>query len=248
MDLGSGASWWGGLSPGSMNDVVPCCVVTLPCRTQWDRENSMTGDTSTAVEMGNNSLLDAGFVADLRRQMLKFATLQLSDAHAAEDAVQEALIGAMKNVQSFGGRSALKTWVFAILRNKIADILRQRQRMIPVSSLFNDDDEEGDKRIETLFDTKGFWLASERPVAWGNPEQSMNDKHFWRVFETCLEHLPPKQARVFMMREFIELDSEEICKSLGLSVSNLHVILHRARLKLRECLENNWFVEGECPC
>ena len=207
----------------------------------------MTGDVNAAMKRDENPLLDAGFLEDLRRQMVKFATLQLADAHAAEDAVQEALIGAMKNVFSFGGRSALKTWVFAILRNKIADILRQRQRMVPVSSLF-DDDEDGDKSIDALFDAKGFWHASERPAAWSNPEQSMNDTHFWRVFEACLEHLPPKQARVFMMREFIELESEEICESLQLSVSNLHVILHRARVKLRECLENNWFVEGECQC
>ena len=51
-----------------------------------------------------------------------------------------------------------------------------------------------------------------------------------------------------MMREFVELETEEICESLGLSVSNLHVILHRARLRLRECMENNWFIEGECAC
>lgn len=207
----------------------------------------MTGSANEGTEQRINPLLDVGFIEDLRRQMVKFATLQLSDTHLAEDAVQEALIGAMKNVRSFGGRSALKTWVFAILKNKIADILRQKQRMVPVSSLFADDEDE-DKGMESLFDAKGFWQASERPADWSNPEQSLRDGHFWRVFEACLEHLPPKQARVFMMREFIELDTDEICESLELTVTNLNVMLHRARLKLRECLENNWFVEGECSC
>lgn len=202
-------------------------------------------------EVGNseqeNILLDSKFVEALRVQMLKFATLQLSDPHLAEDAVQEALVGAMKNVSSFGGRSALKTWVFAILKNKIADTLRQKQRMVFVSSLFSDEEEE-DKGIEALFNGKGFWHVHERPANWTDPEQSLHNGEFWRVFEACLEGLPPKQARIFMMREFVELETEEICESLGLSVSNLHVILHRARLRLRECMENNWFIEGECAC
>ncbi len=202
-------------------------------------------------EVGNseqeNILLDSKFVEALSVQMLKFATLQLSDPHLAEDAVQEALVGAMKNVSSFGGRSALKTWVFAILKNKIADTLRQKQRMVFVSSLFSDEEEE-DKGIEALFNGKGFWHVHERPANWTDPEQSLHNGEFWRVFEACLEGLPPKQARIFMMREFVELETEEICESLGLSVSNLHVILHRARLRLRECMENNWFIEGECAC
>ena len=118
-------------------------------------------------EVGNseqeNILLDSKFVEALRVQMLKFATLQLSDPHLAEDAVQEALVGAMKNVSSFGGRSALKTWVFAILKNKIADTLRQKQRMVFVSSLFSDEEEE-DKGIEALFNGKGFWSMNVPPI------------------------------------------------------------------------------------
>lgn len=195
----------------------------------------------------NASLLfDKEFLDNLRRQMLKFATLQLSDAHLAEDAVQEALIGALKNANAFGGRAALKTWVFAILKNKIADVLRQKQRLIDASSLLHEDEEDED--FSALFDKKGFWLADERPVAWGNPEESLREVQFWRVFEACLENLPGNQARVFMMREFVELDSHEICATVGITVSNLNVMLHRARLRLRECLENHWFTEGEQPC
>lgn len=200
-----------------------------------------------ASEPQSALLLDSVFIEELRRQMLKFATLQLSDAHLAEDAVQEALMGAMKNVRSFGGRSALKTWVFAILKNKIADILRQRQRIVPMTSLLRDDEEE-EGELSALFNQKGFWHAEERPVAWNHPEQCMEDSQFWRVFQACLEGLPPRQGRIFMMREFIGLDTDEICKTLDISVNNLNVILHRARLRLRECLENNWFTDGECAC
>ncbi|MGZ8257030.1 MAG: RNA polymerase factor sigma-70 [Gallionella sp.] len=193
-----------------------------------------------------NLLADGEFLEDLRRQMIRFATLQLSDSHQAEDAVQEALIGALKNVASFGGRAALKTWVFAILKNKIADILRYKQRTVTIGSLVNDQDEEAD--LSELFDHKGFWQPDERPVAWGNPEASLREGQFWQVFEACLDGLPPKQARVFMMREFIELDADEICASVQLTTSNLHVLLHRARLRLRECIENKWYLEGEKKC
>ena len=195
----------------------------------------------------NTSLLsDTEFLESLRRQMHKFATLQLSDSHLAEDAVQEALIGALKNAKSFAGRAALKTWVFAILKNKIADTLRQKQRLAEASSLMHDDEEDED--FSELFDKKGFWQADERPAVWGNPEASMQEGDFWRVFEACLENLPGHQARVFMMREFIELDSDEICSTVGITVSNLNVMLHRSRIRLRECLENQWFMKGEQPC
>jgi RNA polymerase sigma-70 factor (TIGR02943 family) len=205
----------------------------------------MTNETSLNDQSDQNSdvLTDGIFLEEIRRQMIRFANLQLGDSHQAEDAVQEALIGAMKNARSFGGRAALKTWIFAILKNKIADILRQKQRTVNIGSLQSEGDEDED--LAELFDRKGFWQANERPIAWGNPEASLREGQFWKVFEACLDKLPPKQARVFMMREFIELDADEICAVAELTTSNLHVLLHRSRLRLRECIENNWYLEGE---
>lgn len=205
----------------------------------------MTADQNQHGNTGkqDNALADAAFLDDIRRQMIRFATLQLGDEHLAEDAVQEALIGALKNADSFGGRAALKTWVFAILKNKIADTLRQKQKLVYAGSLLGEEDDEQD--LSELFDRKGYWQADERPVAWGNPEASLREGQFWRVFETCLDGLPPKLVRVFMMREFVELDADEICAELDLTVSNLHVMLHRSRLRLRECIENRWYLEGE---
>jgi RNA polymerase sigma-70 factor (TIGR02943 family) len=211
-----------------------------------NHEEAVPLSTGAPVLEYTSLLSDTEFLEALRRQMLKFATLQLSDPHLAEDAVQEALIGALRNAKSFGGRAALKTWVFAILKNKIADVLRQKQRLIDASSLMHEDEEDED--FSALFDKKGFWQTDERPVAWGNPEESFREGQFWRVFEACLENLPGKQARVFMMREFVELDSHEICATVGITVSNLNVMLHRARIRLRECLENRWFLEGEQSC
>lgn len=195
-------------------------------------KNNQTEDTE-------NHLNDPVFLEELRRQMHKFATLQLRDESLAEDAVQEALIGALKNAQSFGRRAALKTWVFSILKNKIADILRKGKRVVEASRLLRDNEDE--ENLEILFDNKGFWQEDERPVTWSQPMESVKNAHFWRVFETCLSGLPENQARLYMMREFIELDSTEICEMLQISTSNLHVMLYRARLRLRECLENRWY-------
>lgn len=199
-------------------------------------------DTDAGATSDAN-LTDPVFLKELRGQMLKFATLQLRDEALAEDAVQEALMGALKNTQSFGRRAALKTWVFAILKNKIADVLRKGQRMVEASQLLRDSEDE--ENLDQLFKTNGFWQAHERPVAWSQPMESVKSDHFWRVFETCLSGLPENQARLFMMREFLELDSTEICETLEITTSNLHVMLYRARLRLRECLENHWFNEGE---
>lgn len=184
-------------------------------------------------------LNDNSFLNDLRHQMMAFASLQLGDTTWAEDAVQEALVGALRNAQSFSGKSALKTWVFAILKNKIADILRQKRRLIDASSLLRETEE--DENFLTLFDSKGSWNEQDRPLKWEDPEASFENAQFWKVFETCLENLPPRQARVFMMREFVELETEEICQATGITANHLFVMLHRARLRIRECLENKWF-------
>lgn len=185
---------------------------------------------------------DPEFVNDIRQQMLKFAHMQLRDEHLAEDAVQDALVGAFKSAKSFQGRSAFKTWIFAILKNKIADILRKRQRLIETSSLLSEADD--DENASPLFDERGHWHQESKPVVWTDPEASFEEQQFWKVFETCLDRLPAKQARAFMMREFIGLDTSEICTEMVISVSNLHVTLHRARLQLQRCLQLNW-LEGE---
>jgi RNA polymerase sigma-70 factor (ECF subfamily) len=206
-----------------------------------EQVKALMGDA--AAFEGASMLADAEFLEDLRRQMHKFATSQLSDSHLAEDAVQEALMGALKNVKSFAGRAALRTWVFAILKNKIADVLRQKQRSIKVNRLLGEEAEEDS--LAQRFDAQGYWQKGKRPSIWANPEGCMQEGQFWHVFETCLNNLPGSQARVFMMREFIELDSHEICATVGITVSNLNVMLFRARVRLRECLEKRWFVDGE---
>lgn len=190
------------------------------------------------------TLADPRFLAGIREEMRRFAMHQLRNREEAEDAVQEALVGALKNADSFGGRAALRTWVFAILRNKLADIQRQRQRQhVPTAPEAIDEAlDQGDN--PGLFDRRGLWLETQRPSRWDHPEKDLHDRQFLAVFDHCLNRLPPQQGRVFMMREVLELDTDEICAELGLTAGNVHVILHRARLGLRSCLEHNWINPG----
>lgn len=194
---------------------------------------------SPASQPGSIQGISAEALLSLRADMLRFAELQLRNKEVAEDLVQESIEAALRKSSSFAGQSTLKTWVFAILRNRIIDYLRTAKRTVPMSSLV-DDDEDWQERLETLFNERGAWRDGPRPVAWPNPEESMQKRQFWVAFETCLDHLPPATGQVFMMREFLGFESGEICTQLGITTSNCHVILHRARLKLRGCMDTGW--------
>lgn len=186
-------------------------------------------------------------IAAIRGDMLRFARLQLRDAATAEDAVQEALLAALAKPEAFAGRSELKTWVFGILKNKIVDIIRQQARSTNVSALAAEE-ESLDQTFETLFKANAHWTPASRPRDWGDPQAALRQQHFWDVFEVCLNHLPENTARVFMMREFLDFETPEVCQELGITVTNCNVILHRARNALRVCLERGWFTPGVATC
>lgn len=206
----------------------------------------MTSAVASDHEEIGEQLHNPAFLQDLRQQMIKFAFLQLSSLPQAEDVVQEALTSAFQHLDSFKGRAAFKTWVFAILKNKIIDVIRQKSRLVAMTELFKD--EESELSIDELFDASGHWHKYEAPQAWQNPEEMMEQADFWIIFEACLNHLPAKYAQVFMLREVIELSSNEICSKLELSISNFNVLMYRSRTRLRECLENKWLLKEDCSC
>ncbi len=172
-----------------------------------------------------------------RSYLLRVARLQLRDPALAEDVVQDTLAAALAARAGFTGKSTVKTWLTGILKHKIVDAIRRKQRDPVAASTL---DEDGDlEDFEGLFRENGAWQSA--PSDWGDPEQSLARQELMSIVDFCLEKLPPKTARVFMMREVLELTSEEICKELAISANNLWVILYRARMSLRECLELNGF-------
>lgn len=172
----------------------------------------------------------------MRPALLRFALLQLRNRSQAEDAVQDALLAMLEKPDQFGGRSSLRTYVTGILKYKIIDTLRAAGREMPIEA---GDEQPEDDVIDALFRADGH--THTMPIQWGDPEQALAQKDFFRVLEICLENLPAKTARIFMMREWLELETDEICKELGISTSNAWVLLYRARVRLRECLDLRWF-------
>ena len=168
--------------------------------------------------------------------LFRFAFLQLRNKAQAEDAVQEALLAVLEHPDRFAGRSSFRTFVTGILKFKIIDILRlsEKEKQLP----YDDDSNESDI-IDSLFTANGH--CREVACVWSEPDTALEQKDFFRVLEMCLEKLPAKTARVFMMHECLGFGTEEICKELNLSTSNLWVLLFRARLRLRECLDLHWF-------
>lgn len=174
---------------------------------------------------------------DCHPYLLRFARLQLRNDSWAEDAVSETVLAALAKPQAFANRSQLKTWLVGILKHKVIDALRHHRR--EVSGLSTIEDEDADPLEYLDFKIDGHFVQA--PADWGNPEQQISSRQFFEVLDACANKLPATQGRLFLMREWLELSSEEICKELNLTPTNLYVQLHRARLRLRECLELNWF-------
>jgi len=171
-----------------------------------------------------------------RSYLLRVAVLQLRDNDLAEDVVQDTLLAALQGASGFSGRSSLKTWLTGILKHKIVDAIRRKERD-PVRASLEEESQIED--FDALFDESGHW--ENPPADWGDPEQALSQQQFLDIMQFCLEKLPPNTGRVFMMREVMELDSDEICKELSITSTNLWVILYRARIALRQCLEQHWF-------
>jgi len=180
------------------------------------------------------------FRAQLEQQrpyLLRFAALQLRDANAAEDAVQETLLAALAGEAKFAGRSNLRTWLTGILKHKIIDSIRRSTREPTV-----DADLDNTSEFDSLFVPDGHWKSA--PRTWEEPHGALEQKQFLGVLEECLSRLPQKTARVFMMREHMGLETDEICKELGITPTHCWVLLYRARMALRLCLDERWFGSG----
>ncbi|MDZ7851108.1 MAG: sigma-70 family RNA polymerase sigma factor [Halomonas sp.] len=177
----------------------------------------------------------------VRPRLVSFALMHLRDRSQAEDAVQEAMMSAIEKNESFAGRSGYETWVFGILKYKILDTMRVQKRHGRWQPL---EDEDDDDAIDRQFQQNGRWLESARPSSWGEPEATFENEHFWQVFDACMIALPDNAARVFSLRELMGLSTEDICRELDIKENNCWVILHRARLRLRACIEKGW-LKGE---
>lgn len=190
---------------------------------------------SSKREQNSNPSDPANWVDLYGDFLFRNALLRLRDPFLAEDVVQETLLSALQNRQSFEGRSTERTWLMGILKHKIIDYFRKAGREMNV-----DHDESPENIGEGDFKENGRWKTG--PAPWTQDSSAVFEQNeFWEVLRRCLSELPSRQANAFMLKELEELNSKEICKVCNISATNLWVVLHRARYRLRQCLEINWF-------
>jgi RNA polymerase sigma-70 factor, ECF subfamily len=171
--------------------------------------------------------------------LFRYAYLRTRDRLAAEDLVQETLLAALRTHAGFAGKSAERTWLIGILKHKLADHWRKRARDVPLENVPSGEDP--DDVLQRLFDASNREHWRVKPSSWVDPDAALQDRQFWQVLGSCIAGLPPAQAQAFSLCEIDGLDGTEACKVLGVAPTNLWVMLHRARLRLRQCLETNWF-------
>ncbi len=162
-----------------------------------------------------------------------YTVVRVTDTGIAEDIVQDTFLSAWKNRASYKGDASEKNWLFSILKNKIIDYYRKNARSI-VNTARED-------IPEANFNEAEHWTKDTSPKDWGiDYTETIETKEFYTVLQSCKNKLQKKQQAVFSMKYLEDLDAEEICKVLNISPSNYWVLIHRAKLQLRGCLEKNW--------
>jgi RNA polymerase sigma-70 factor (ECF subfamily) len=175
------------------------------------------------------------WVDDHGDALFRYALSRLRDQSAAEDVVQETFLAALNSEKAFSGKSSIRTWLIGILKHKIVDHIRRESRMNPVEEVLPEDGLDAE-----LFDTGGRWRNGLRD--WEvRPDQLLQRKEFAYVLNGCIEKLPAKPGSAFCLREMENQSTDEICKVLAVTPTHLWVLLHRARIRLQACLDQNWF-------
>jgi RNA polymerase sigma-70 factor (TIGR02943 family) len=169
--------------------------------------------------------------------LYRYALTRVRKEEVVEDLVQETLLVAVRTQERFGGRSTERSWLVGILKHKICDHFRKLGRETNFTDLEFFSDEHADK-----FDGENYWIHERGPAEWKpEGEEAMKRAEFWQTLQGCLAKMPERVAQVFMLREIDDMPSKEVCATLKISEANLWVMLHRARMALRQCLEIHFF-------
>jgi len=189
------------------------------------------GQATSALALGD----PATWVDEHGDALFRYALLRVRERASAEDVVQETFLAAVKSKSEFQGGSEVRTWLIGILRHKIGDYFRKYGREVQVDGV-----DDADPVVDSWFDRKGFWLKPPKP--WDvNPVELAQRKEFWLVLQGCMDALPGRAGEAFSLRVVNDTEADEVCKVLGITTTNLWVLLHRARARLRACLEEKWF-------
>jgi RNA polymerase sigma-70 factor (TIGR02943 family) len=190
----------------------------------------------------DSALQPSKWLASYGNYLYSLAFFKSGNKEVAEDLVQETFLAAVKAKDSFKGESSEKTWLTAILNNKIIDFYRKKD-VLKDSAEYVSETESSFQ--QNFFESEGgHWKADTAPRSWEeSADEALNRGDFNRVLEYCIGKMPSKLVPVFIAKYIDDRDSDEICKELNISPSNYWVILHRAKVLMRSCLERNWMLK-----
>jgi RNA polymerase sigma-70 factor (ECF subfamily) len=189
------------------------------------------------ADIAAGTAIDFEILASHRAYLIKIARLELRDEHLAEDCVSDVLTQAYERRASFKGRSTLRTWLTSILKNRIVDLLRKQWREQPLPE--HDDGSDNEQDFDRLFDDSGHWVS--KPSDTPDPAELCEQDAFLVAVQRCVDKLPKRIGQLFVLREVFGGDTDELCKDLQITASNLWVQLYRARMMLRKCLDQGGF-------
>ena len=170
-------------------------------------------------------------------KMYSWALHKTSSKEIAEDLVQDTFLAAFQSISKFEGKSEPKTWLFAILNNKIAEHFRKQFRNPTIT-----ESQSGTSLFDTLFDANDKWIKEQRPKEWQDEQANLlDDAAFVKILQACMGKLPGNWMTAIQLKYLEEKKGELICQELGIAPTNFWQVLHRAKLQLRKCLENHWF-------
>jgi len=189
----------------------------------------------TLMNNSTSKLDPEKWVSNHSDYLYNYALYKVSNQEIAEDLVQETFIAGLKGAHSFQGNSAERTWLVSILKRKVIDHYRRENVRKNTTSL----DSQSPFKTEGAF--KNHWQDDRAPGKWNlDNSNNLETEEFRKILAYCLSLLPEKWRSAFHLKMMEECSGEDICKELDISSSNLWVIIHRAKLKLRECIEKNW--------
>lgn len=191
---------------------------------------------------GQTALNPNNWIDKYADDLYGYAITKCSSSELAEDFVQETFLSALNAMQLFKGNSSERTWLFSILKNKIADHYRKASTRYEVSDNNLSSGDESRSFLDLFFDADGEWSKKAKPKQWSTDEGNLlDDKEFQKTMEGCVGKLPGNWHTAITLKFLEEKESDDICKELSISPSNYWVIMHRAKLMLRACIEKNWF-------
>lgn len=180
-----------------------------------------------------NSLSPNKWVDSYADYLYNYAIVRVNDTYVAKDLVQETFFSGLKSAKNFKGESTERTWLVSILKRKIIDYYRK----------INSKKGKAEVRVNFYTDgeSEGNWLEEQVPHPWNTSDAGLENEELRLQLNKCINNLPKKYAIVFRMKTIQNIQTEDICNELEISSSNLWVMVHRARIQLRKCMEDNWF-------